>query len=391
LKLLYNTSDIGILSSTSEPLFGIAPLVNKALIVGEEVTKQFSKSNPAGDMKIMIEGGRLSIREKYMSAVSKLFDVPMFLFGNEDPGYYDSAGSFSRRFMILLFTKKVMNVDTDLPNKIEKEIGNIILRCKLEYDLVRRKVGTKSIWDYCPAEFTQNRKMYQIASSPVIGFLLDKSYCKLGTNLKSKKKAFLTSLKEYTSMMNIRYKSQHLEEALKAHGIVERRVRIEQNGTESLAACFIGVELVDEDEGIESESEDDISVHEADVLSNTFQQKDDSSGKKCDNEDDVHPLYTPHRMYPENYNGDIENVHQRHEVPILCNTFVESQRNIEDDPCDRKEHLRSIVRGNFRHDEEKMPNGRTSIGEISDNDEAIHSPISVGCRTFHSHESNDDY
>jgi hypothetical protein len=174
-KEFYETDRVGILSSTSEGVFALSAFAFKDLVIAPELTGTCNISQAA--LQGMISAEELSIARKNEVALMEKFQVPGIMAGNENPGgqagMADKAGSLARRLLIFLYSKRVPKnmSDPKLPQKLQSELGNLLLKCNRAYLEFVHLNGDKDIWRIVPTYFLETQKDFSKDSNMIVAFL----------------------------------------------------------------------------------------------------------------------------------------------------------------------------------------------------------------------------
>ena len=94
----------------------------------------------------MSDGLSPQVATKNKTAKPVQWKVPGILGGNAVPGWEDQQGSIVRRIVLVLFDVPVIDVDTQLHNKLAAELPSIMLKANRAYHWAVRMVGERSIW-----------------------------------------------------------------------------------------------------------------------------------------------------------------------------------------------------------------------------------------------------
>ncbi len=106
-----------------------------------------------------------------MLSITVVWIVPGIMAGNEIPQYTDNSGSISRRMLTFLFNKKVKKGDTQLGNKLEKELAYILHACNRAYLEAVNTNGTEDVWNIVPKYFIKSRDEMAETTNALTSFL----------------------------------------------------------------------------------------------------------------------------------------------------------------------------------------------------------------------------
>lgn len=171
IKEFYKDCDVGTLSNNIETKFGLSSLYDKLMIIGPEIKGNFSMEQ--SEFQSIISGEDVQIAVKQKQAKSEVWKVPLVCSGNEVPQFSDNAGSISRRLIVFLFNKKVLegNVDTSLSKKLKKEIPYILYSCNNAYLEAVNKHASEDIWNFIPLYFKKSRDEMAETTNALVSFL----------------------------------------------------------------------------------------------------------------------------------------------------------------------------------------------------------------------------
>lgn len=110
---------------------------------------------------------------KNKTAESVQWKVPGIMGGNNVPGWEDQQGSIIRRIVLWRFDIPVERADTQMPEKLQKELPALILKCNKAYRQQVQRVGDRSIWDngVLPTYFHKTKEEMAETVNSMRGFL----------------------------------------------------------------------------------------------------------------------------------------------------------------------------------------------------------------------------
>lgn len=144
MESLFLPDRVGTLESEGEVTFGLGPLVDKSLVVCPEVKRKFNL--PQGTLQSMITGESVSAAVKYKDPKQVKWETPLLFAGNELPNWTDASDSMARRIFMIIFSRRVTNVDTDLNEQLQQEIANFLLRISITYQQTLIAYGHGGLW-----------------------------------------------------------------------------------------------------------------------------------------------------------------------------------------------------------------------------------------------------
>jgi len=206
VQKFFNTEDVAVMASNIESKFGLDAIADKMLFICFEVTKQFGVAR--SDFQSLISGEELQIAAKFKTARKVTWDVPGIMFGNELGPWMDSAGSIARRLLVVEFNKRVVKTDTNLEDKLDKELPEVIYKCQQAYMSTVYKVKDKGIWESVPAYFTKIRRKVANSTNPIKAFLNDRSLIARGEDNFMVLAAFGTYLKIYIQKQGYKFAAE---------------------------------------------------------------------------------------------------------------------------------------------------------------------------------------
>ena len=169
LAKFYEEEDVGIIPNNIERQFGLKPHINKKLVLAPEVQGDCKLEQT--DWQLICEGGKGTFAEKNKNAESDYWNVPMAMAGNQVINYNNNGGQVSRRTVVFNFWKKVLNTDTDLDKKLEKEIPIIMKMCIDAYLWFIEKYPGKGIWELLPKYFHDNKDDMEETTNSLLHFI----------------------------------------------------------------------------------------------------------------------------------------------------------------------------------------------------------------------------
>jgi hypothetical protein len=144
LQQFYNTEEVGVLSNNVEAQFGLAPLVDKKIVLCMELRNDFRLSQ--AELQTMISGEDMSMAQKHKEPIVMRWNVPLAFAGNTLGAWADGQGSIARRFVIINFPKPVVAADAMLDQRIKEEMPAIMLKCNIMYLRKKRALGGHDFW-----------------------------------------------------------------------------------------------------------------------------------------------------------------------------------------------------------------------------------------------------
>lgn len=156
IKKFYDSNDVGILSNNLEKKFGLSAFADKYIFLAPEIKEDLPLEQT--EFQSLVSGEDLVVNTKYKTTVAIKWHVTGALAGNELMKYKDLNGSIARRVALIEFINKVVNGDTGLGDKLEKEIHALLKKCNSSYLEASNAHGTKDIWSVLPPYFLETQE-----------------------------------------------------------------------------------------------------------------------------------------------------------------------------------------------------------------------------------------
>ena len=172
LQKWYEEDDVGIIPNNIEKQYGLKPHIKKKLCLAPEMQGDCKLEQT--DWQLLVEGGKNSFAEKYKNAESEYWKVPMAMAGNTLIGsktYNNQGDQTSRRTVVFNFWKKVLDTDTQLEKKLEREIPIIMKLCITGYLYTVNKNIGKGIWKILPPYFHEQKDEMEQTTNGLKNFL----------------------------------------------------------------------------------------------------------------------------------------------------------------------------------------------------------------------------
>jgi hypothetical protein len=169
IKKFYDNEDVKTLSNNIEKKFGLWSIHDGLMFISPEVKGDLALEQ--AEFQSMVSGEDVSIARKNEKALSKTWNVPGILAGNEVPNWKDNSGSVQRRVLAWNFTKQVLCADPHLDEKLELELPCILQKCVMAYLDYARKYSDKDIWSVVPKYFKEVQKQISCVTNTLQHFL----------------------------------------------------------------------------------------------------------------------------------------------------------------------------------------------------------------------------
>jgi hypothetical protein len=272
----YSPEDVGTLANNIEGTFGASMIAGKFVVVGDDLGENFSLDQQL--FQNMSSGNDVSLPRKNKIALITKWITQLLLSGNVLPDYKDNSGSFSRRLLIIYYSKPVRHVDPTIPERLKGEMGAAIIKCNRCYRnmvrrfswLLTRPEHPVTFWDAVPEEFrVQKRNVMQCANA-IMSFL-NSGALVYGPSMYIPRELFVTQLMNHCQGNGIprpRFQSSQYDGAFGIMGLEMTRAKQKRKyprtpaGKEMLEMWVHGCDLATT-EAIASASADCIRAAEA--------------------------------------------------------------------------------------------------------------------------------
>jgi hypothetical protein len=168
-KKFYDPDDVRTLSNNIEKKFGLWSIYDGLMFISPEVKGDLALEQ--AEFQSMVSGEDVSIARKNQKAISKQWNVPGILAGNEVPNWRDNSGSVQRRVVTANFSRQVMDADPHLDEKLETEIASILCKCVKAYVEYSQKYGDHDIWNVLPRYFKDVQRQISVVTNTLQHFL----------------------------------------------------------------------------------------------------------------------------------------------------------------------------------------------------------------------------
>jgi len=259
LQKFYDEEDVGMISNNIERQYGLKPNINKKIVLAPEMQGDCKLEQT--DWQLIVEGGKNSFAEKYKNAENEYWKVPMAMAGNQLIKYKNPSEQVSRRTVVWNFWKKVVDTDTHLDKKLEKEIPAIMKLCITGYLNAVNQYGDKGIWKILPKYFHEKKDEMEQTTNALQHFLRS-SKVVLGPTKFIPEKIFKQSFNEHCRENNLgkeQWSPDYYSSTFSNNTIAikkkTRRKYPDITGEFIFGTFFIGIDIIDdsEDQNIEPE------------------------------------------------------------------------------------------------------------------------------------------
>ena len=176
----YDVGDIGVLSNNIERKFGLSALYDKLMFIGPEIKRDIQLEQ--AEFQSIVSGEPVQVAIKYQDARSVQWSVPGILAGNQIPGWTDNSGSINRRILMFEFPNTVSNGDMCLGEKLQTEMGAILIKSNRCYLEAVAAYKTRNIWNVLPQALIDAKNELSENVNSIMSFLrsgeldFDKTY-----------------------------------------------------------------------------------------------------------------------------------------------------------------------------------------------------------------------
>lgn len=183
----YATSQLGILSSSFQGIFGLSEFANRNLVCSDDMPSNLAKTLDKGDFLKMMTRGSISCPVKGKGSIEVHdWNIPTIINSNNLPNYKDESGEIVRRVMVINFENVIPpdQCNINLPTEIiNTEISSFIHRCRSTYIKYKQQYNGKNVETFCPKVFLDNRKLLRLAVNNTCAFINERfEYSELETD-----------------------------------------------------------------------------------------------------------------------------------------------------------------------------------------------------------------
>ena len=168
-KQFYESADVGVMSNNIEKKFGLSAIANKYIFVAPEIKRDLQVEQ--AEFQSMVSGEDIQINTKFQTAQSMEWKAAGIMAGNEPPSWSDNQNSLQRRWIIVRFTRTVVDGDMKLGDKLREELPRILLKCNRAYLEAAARWGHLNVWTVLPDYFKGTRDQTAQEISGVEAFL----------------------------------------------------------------------------------------------------------------------------------------------------------------------------------------------------------------------------
>ncbi len=178
IQKLFPQGSVAPITANQEVTFGLQGMEKKRLLIFPDIPAKLSKILDQTTFQSMVSGDPVSVAVKNEAAVKlDRWQVPLLMAGNYWPDYNDSSGSISRRYAAFALRVLVTDRDTQLMQKLEKEIPTILTRCVTRYhEKVAQDVKKVDIWKLMPQALIDMQDEVKEQTNPLQRFLTNGSF-----------------------------------------------------------------------------------------------------------------------------------------------------------------------------------------------------------------------
>ena len=180
IRMFYDHEDVGVLSNTIEPQFGLAPLVNRMIVLCFEMRSDFRL--PQADLQSIMSGEPMSLARKFQEPLPNVkWGAPLAVAGNMIANWSDGQGAIARRWVVIEFAHKVEHTKSDLLGDIKRELPRILVKCNRLYKQKVAQSRGMGPWEVdetgqpvvLPAYFHRQKDVLTRGVNSIISFVLD--------------------------------------------------------------------------------------------------------------------------------------------------------------------------------------------------------------------------
>lgn len=246
-KKFYEPEDVKALSNNSEKKFGLSAIYNVLLFIAPEIKGDMQLEQ--AEFQSMVSGEDVSVAIKGQTAKTVEWKTPGVLGGNEVPNWKDNSGSVLRRILAWNFGKQVKDADTQLDEKLDKELPAILQKCVRAYLDYAQKYRNKDVWNVVPEYFKTIQKQVAMVASTLHNFL-ESTNLVYGSELYVPQKVFVQLFNQHCQANNLgrpRFNSDFYAGPFSSRDIEVREVSLTYKGRVYPKQPFIfGLDVVEE-------------------------------------------------------------------------------------------------------------------------------------------------
>lgn len=178
MQTLYHPQDVASIGGQTETQFGLQGIYNKRLVVMSEAGHDTRRSGVAfDDFLRWVSGELVDVRRKNRDPLSRVWDVPLLLFGNRIMKWPNVEMSLGRRLALFYFRMKVVQKDTELQARLQAELPQFILAATRGYSRLiqhlKSRFGCTDIHRIMPRQMVKNCEDIDVHNDDLRMFLLE--------------------------------------------------------------------------------------------------------------------------------------------------------------------------------------------------------------------------
>lgn len=201
-KLLFDDEDVGVLSNNIEKKFGLWGFCTKKLFIAPEIKTDLHLDQ--AEFQSLVSGDAMQVAQKHVQSETVSWKVPGIMAGNEVPAWKDASGSITRRIVLFHFSKSVVEVDTQLGEKLKEEMPLLLVKCNRAYLKAVEAIKSKNIWSALPQYFRDTQRDLQACVDALWNFL-SSGELEFGEGLYMPWNSFQEKYKEFCKDQNVPY------------------------------------------------------------------------------------------------------------------------------------------------------------------------------------------
>jgi len=164
-KSFFEAEDVGTIANNIEGTFGWGVMAKKLVCLGPELRGNFVRNVDQATLQSVISGELVSLAVKNKDPLNLVWTAPLFLVGNDDLIFKDSSGQVARRIAAIEYLRKVVDVDSALPQKLDAELDLILVKANRAYLAAVNLVGTGDVWSKMPPYFKKIQAGFELNNS----------------------------------------------------------------------------------------------------------------------------------------------------------------------------------------------------------------------------------
>lgn len=164
-------SNVGNIPANCEEQWALATVYDKPIWMCTELKKTWPFNTAT--LQSMNSNETVDIHQKHLKAISKTWNSPGILVGNEEPTSWmmDPLGAMYRRAMIFTFEKPPREQNPAIARQLLANVGKLLVRWTRKYVAKTREIGDTSVDNALPMLLKAGSKSFLLRTTPLLRFL----------------------------------------------------------------------------------------------------------------------------------------------------------------------------------------------------------------------------